>query len=117
MHVGAVNTAACVKSTISTLSTLNTLPPSSMAEVMTARTLPGPVSSATCTKAQLSGIGPGTSEITRLFHPRRDLREEHFIQEGIRVVGRHSDWPNNGIPLTDELAETPRLAQAAARNG
>jgi len=45
----------------------------------------------------LTGIDPDTSTIVRLFHPRRDRWEEHFIFEGLRIVaqtatGRATLW-------------------------
>jgi 5-methylcytosine-specific restriction endonuclease McrA len=36
----------------------------------------------------LSGIDPDTSQMVRLFHPRRDVWEEHFALEDVRIVGR-----------------------------
>jgi len=36
----------------------------------------------------LTGIDPETSEITRLFHPRRQLWEDHFEWQGIYLSGK-----------------------------
>ncbi len=45
----------------------------------------------------LTGIEPDTGSVVRLFHPRRDVWEEHFGFDGIRItgktpVGRTSAW-------------------------
>ncbi len=36
----------------------------------------------------LSGVDPVTTEIVRLFHPRRDGWEEHFRWRGAVLIGR-----------------------------
>ena len=36
----------------------------------------------------LTGIDPDTGATVRLFHPRKDLREEHFSCMGGRIVER-----------------------------
>jgi hypothetical protein len=36
----------------------------------------------------LSGVDPVTGVITRLFHPRQDVWDEHFIATGLEVIGR-----------------------------
>mgnify|MGYP006322800743 FL=1 len=36
----------------------------------------------------LTGIDPETNAVTELFHPRRNRWEEHFGQDGIRLVGK-----------------------------
>ena len=36
----------------------------------------------------LTGIDPETNRVTTLFHPRRDLWEEHFAWRGLYLVGR-----------------------------
>ena len=36
----------------------------------------------------LAGIDPTTTEVTRLFHPRRDRWEEHFDVDAGEIVGR-----------------------------
>jgi 5-methylcytosine-specific restriction endonuclease McrA len=36
----------------------------------------------------LTGIDPETNEITALFHPRRQVWEDHFQRQGIYVVGK-----------------------------
>jgi 5-methylcytosine-specific restriction endonuclease McrA len=36
----------------------------------------------------LTGIDPETNRVTTLFHPRRDLWEEHFACRGLYLVGR-----------------------------
>lgn len=43
----------------------------------------------------LSGIDPESGELTRLFHPRTDVREHHFLVEsglvmGLSAIGRTS---------------------------
>ena len=38
--------------------------------------------------ANLSGLDPDTGELTRLFHPRRDMWEEHFHFDGARIAGQ-----------------------------
>ena len=35
----------------------------------------------------LTGIDPNTSQVTELFHPRRQAWHEHFTLRGARVVG------------------------------
>jgi 5-methylcytosine-specific restriction endonuclease McrA len=36
----------------------------------------------------LSGVDPDTGKVSRLFHPRRDRWENHFVREGARIVGK-----------------------------
>jgi len=36
----------------------------------------------------LTGIDPNTSELTELFHPRRQQWDEHFQLQGIYLVGK-----------------------------
>ncbi len=36
----------------------------------------------------VAGVDPTTSEVVRLFHPRRDGHAEHFIWSGERIEGR-----------------------------
>ena len=36
----------------------------------------------------LTGIDPETNEITALFHPRRQLWEDHFEWQGLHLVGK-----------------------------
>lgn len=36
----------------------------------------------------LTGIDPDSGEVSRLFHPRRDLWAEHFEKNGFQVLGR-----------------------------
>ncbi len=36
----------------------------------------------------LTGMDPRTRRLTRLFHPRRDKWNQHFIQRGGRISGR-----------------------------
>jgi hypothetical protein len=36
----------------------------------------------------LTGVGPNTGELTRLFNPRTDKSEDHFAWEGALLVGR-----------------------------
>lgn len=44
---------------------------------------------AICTKGtNLTGIDPETSEITELFHPRRQRWEDHFEWQGIYLIGK-----------------------------
>src|SRR2546421_3640071 len=38
----------------------------------------------------LAGVDVQSGEVVRLFHPRRDAREEHFAWEGERLIGRSS---------------------------
>jgi hypothetical protein len=45
----------------------------------------------------LTGIDPDRQEVTRLFHPRRDVWDDHFRIEqgritGKSVIGRTSVW-------------------------
>ena len=45
----------------------------------------------------LASIDPDSGALTRLFHPRRDRREEHFRREGACIagltdVGRTTAW-------------------------
>lgn len=35
----------------------------------------------------LTGIDPDTSEVCRLFHPRKDVWREHFQSNGVRLIG------------------------------
>ena len=36
----------------------------------------------------LTGIDPETNKITALFHPRREVWDDHFEWQGIELVGR-----------------------------
>lgn len=36
----------------------------------------------------LSGVDPASGEITKLFHPRRESWEAHFMWRGNEIVGR-----------------------------
>lgn len=38
--------------------------------------------------ANLTGIDPDTGIVTRLFHPRDDPWEQHFVRDGGRIVGQ-----------------------------
>lgn len=45
----------------------------------------------------LTGLDPDTSEVTRLYHPRNELWDEHFLRCGARIegktaVGRTTVW-------------------------
>ena len=35
----------------------------------------------------LTGIDPQTGEVVRLFHPRRDPWSDHFVVDGVRILG------------------------------
>jgi len=37
--------------------------------------------------SNLSGIDPQSDQLTPLYHPRRDRWHEHFVWEGVRIVG------------------------------
>jgi 5-methylcytosine-specific restriction endonuclease McrA len=37
--------------------------------------------------SNLTGIDPGSNEVTRLFDPRRDRWQDHLAWEGPRIVG------------------------------
>ena len=37
--------------------------------------------------SNLSGIDPDSGQLTPLFHPRRDLWDEHFTRAGVRIIG------------------------------
>jgi len=36
----------------------------------------------------LSGVDPDTGEVTRLFHPRQDIWEDHFSHKDARIEGK-----------------------------
>jgi HNH endonuclease len=36
----------------------------------------------------IAGIEPETDEVVRLFNPRKDLWQEHFAWDAVRLVGR-----------------------------
>ena len=38
--------------------------------------------------SNLTGIDPETNEVTVLFHPRRHQWREHFVREGIYILGK-----------------------------
>ncbi len=38
--------------------------------------------------SNLTGIDPITSNVTRLFNPRTDRWDEHFLMKGALIVGR-----------------------------
>jgi hypothetical protein len=45
----------------------------------------------------LASLDPDTGKLTRLFHPRRDTWQEHFLREGAYIrgatdVGRTTAW-------------------------
>lgn len=35
----------------------------------------------------LASIDPDTNVLTRLYHPRKDRWEEHFVIDGVRILG------------------------------
>lgn len=37
--------------------------------------------------ANLSGLDPDTGTLTRLFHPREEIWQQHFAFQGSRIVG------------------------------
>ena len=37
--------------------------------------------------SDLAGFDPETQMLTPLFHPRHDLWEEHFVWNGLRIIG------------------------------
>jgi hypothetical protein len=38
----------------------------------------------------IAGVTQDTQEVVRLFHPRKDIWEEHFAWDGTRLLGRTS---------------------------
>lgn len=38
--------------------------------------------------SDLAGIDPETNSLTPLYRPRRDVWDEHFAWDGVRIVGR-----------------------------
>ena len=38
----------------------------------------------------IAGVNQETQEVVRLFHPRKDIWEEHFAWDGSRLLGRTS---------------------------
>jgi hypothetical protein len=61
----------------------NTLWLASMGAEQKQRTLPGPVTAATITKApNLTGIDPETQMVVPLFNPRRAVWNLHFALQG-----------------------------------
>ena len=36
----------------------------------------------------LSSIDPDTGKVTRLFHPRRDRWDDHFVRQAARIMGK-----------------------------
>ncbi len=38
--------------------------------------------------SDLAGLDPSTNELTPLFHPRTDLWHDHFVWEGVHIVGK-----------------------------
>ena len=47
--------------------------------------------------ANLSGVDPDTNRMVRLFNPRRDAWDKHFVLEGLRLhgvtaTGRATAW-------------------------
>jgi hypothetical protein len=43
----------------------------------------------------IAGVDPITGEVTRLFHPRRDVWKQHFRWDGPLLVGLTAYWPDN----------------------
>lgn len=37
--------------------------------------------------SDLAGLDPNTGALTPLFHPRRDKWTDHFVWDGVRIVG------------------------------
>ena len=69
-------------------STWSMLLPSSTAARMTLPILLSHATAATCTRAQTSGVDAETGLTVPLFHPRKDVWEDHFhFQEGT-ILGR-----------------------------
>jgi hypothetical protein len=40
--------------------------------------------------SNIAGVTQDTQEVVRLFHPRKDIWEEHFAWDGVRLLGRTS---------------------------
>lgn len=55
----------------------------------------------------LSGVDPITHEIVRLFHPRRDVWEEHFRWQDAELAGR--------TPIGRATIEVLRINDATAK--
>jgi hypothetical protein len=58
-----------------------------------------------CKATNLSSIDPVTRKIVRLFNPRQDAWDEHFVMEGAEIVG-----------LTPTGRATVRLLQMNAKH-
>ncbi|MBB5033697.1 HNH endonuclease [Prosthecobacter vanneervenii] len=63
----------------------------------------------------LSSIDPDSGELTRLYHPRKDLWEDHFRREGpyilgLTAVGRTTAWLLR-FNDTDNLAQRHLLLE------
>jgi hypothetical protein len=52
----------------------------------------------------IAGLDPGSGEIIRLFHPRRDRWAEHFIWNGPRLEAR---TPNGRVTIALLLINDP----------
>jgi hypothetical protein len=65
----------------------------------------------------LTGIDPDTSEVTQLFHPRRDRWEEHFARDGARVVGKTPIGRTTAWLLEMNTGERLRWRELLIRSG
>ena len=63
--------------------------------------------------ANIAGLDPGTGELTRRFHPRRDRWREHFEWRG-RPPWTHRHWPDDGGRPSCQPWPPRPVAQSAA---
>jgi len=62
----------------------------------------------TCKGANIAGLDPLTTELTPLFHPRKDVWTDHFRWEGARLLGL--------TPVGRTTVEVLRINDAGALN-
>jgi hypothetical protein len=68
----------------------------------------------------IAGIDPVTRQVTRLFHPRQDVWEEHFAWNGPTLMGRTAIGRTTidvlNINLADRIEQRRLLIQAGLLN-
>jgi hypothetical protein len=63
----------------------------------------------------LTGFDPATGDITRLYHPRRQIWEEHFaLQDDMQIIGLTPEGRTTVRVLQLNLAERVESRQALA---
>lgn len=65
----------------------------------------------------LTGIDPDTGEVIRLFSPRRDPWEDHFVLMGSRILGKTPEGRTTAWLLSMNAGPRLRLRETLLRLG